>query len=125
MSVIQGPQGGDGPNGPAKAARAQTLTPAQQQALKRLHDAATQLEGVFLQMVMDAMQSTVPKESIFGKESASEETWQSMLSNERAQAIAKSGTLGIAKVLEEQLKSQVLADAPQEAKVQVQGRVDP
>ena len=107
------------------SAQAPALTPEQQQALKRLHEAATQLEGVFLQMVMDAMDKTVPKESIFGKESASEETWQSMLSDERAQAIAKSGSLGIAKVLEEQLKSQVLADAPHEARVQVQGRIDP
>ncbi len=107
------------------AQQTQKLTPEQQQALKRLHEAATQLEGVFMQMVMNSMQETVPKDSIFGKESASEETWQSMLSDERAQAIAKSGSLGIAKVLEEQLKSQVLADASKESKVQVDGRIDP
>lgn len=107
------------------AQQPQKLTPVQEQALKRLHEAATQLEGVFMQMVMNAMQDTVPKESIFGKQSASEETWQSMLSDERAQAIAKSGSLGIAKVLEEQLRGQVLADASHEANVDVQGRIDP
>jgi flagellar protein FlgJ len=107
------------------AAKAQELTPDQKQALSRLHQAATQLEGVFMQMVMNAMQETVPKDSIFGKESASEETWNSMLTDQRAQAMAENGGLGIAKVLEEQLKSQVLADAHQEAKVQVKGRVEP
>ena len=109
----------------SKVGRSQAYTPDQQEALKRLHDAAQQLEGVFLQMVMGAMRDTVPKDSIFGKESAGESTWQEMLDNERTQAIAKQGSFGIAKVLEEQLKSQVLADAPHESHVQVERRVDP
>jgi Rod binding domain-containing protein len=109
----------------SKVGQSQTPTPEQKEALKRLHDASTQLEGVFLQMVMSAMRDTVPKDSIFGKESASEGTWQDMLDNERSQAIAKQGSFGIAKVLEEQMRSQVLADAPQESHVQVDRRVDP
>lgn len=104
---------------------AQPLTDVQKQALSRLHDATTQLEGVFTQMVMNAMNETVPKDSIFGTESASEQSWQGMLSDERAQAIAKSGSLGIGKVLEEQLKNQVLGDAQQEAHVDVNRRIDP
>lgn len=101
------------------------LTDVQKQALARLHAAATQLEGVFLQMVMNAMDKTVDKESIFGKESSSEETWQGMLSDQRAQAIAKSGALGIGKVLEAQLRNQVLGDAQHEAHVEVDRRIDP
>lgn len=103
----------------------QPLTAEQKQALKRLHDASTQLEGVFLQMVMSAMEDTVPKESIFGKESASEETWQSMLNDQRAQAIAQSGSLGIGKILEDQMRNQVLSDAHQEAHVDVERRTEP
>ena len=111
--------------GVGKSGASQPLTPEQQQALKRLHEASTQLEGVFLQMVMNAMEDTVPKESIFGKESASEETWQSMLNDQRAQAIAQTGSLGIGKVLEEQMRSQVLADAHHEAHVDVEKRTEP
>jgi Rod binding domain-containing protein len=108
-----------------KAGASQPLTPEQQQALQKLHEAATQFEGVFMQMVMSAMQDTVPKDSIFGQESDAEQTWSEMLNNERAQAIAKQGGLGIGKALEAQLRSQVLADAKQEAHVQVEGRMDP
>ncbi len=109
----------------ATPATSKPLTALQKQALARLHDAATQLEGVFLQMVMKSMDATVSKESIFGKESASEETWQDMLSDQRAQAIAKSGAMGIGKVLEQQLRNQVLGDAQQEAHVDVDRRIDP
>lgn len=101
------------------------LTAEQQSALKKLHEAATQLEGVFMQMVMNAMEDTVPKDSIFGKQDPGTETWQSMLNDQRAQAIANTGSLGIARVLEEQLKSQVLADAHHEAHVEVERRIDP
>ncbi|MDQ2865190.1 MAG: rod-binding protein [Candidatus Eremiobacteraeota bacterium] len=109
----------------ASSAPSQPLTAVQKQALQHLHDAAAQFEGVFLQMVMDAMNKTVPKDSIFGKESASEETWRGMLSDQQAQAIAKSGSMGIAKLLEDQLRAKVLGDAPQEAHSQVDGRIDP
>ena len=108
-----------------KSGQPQALTPEQQQALKRLHEAATQLEGVFMQMVMNAMEDTVPKDSIFGKQDASEETWQSMLTDERARAMAANGGLGIGKIVEEQLRRQVLADANHEAHVDVDRRIDP
>jgi len=102
---------------------AQQLTPTQKQALAKLHDAATQFEGVFLQMVMSAMRDTVPKESIFGKDDASGDTWQGMLDQQYAQAMAKSGGLGLAQQLERQLRAQVLGDADREAHTQVQGRI--
>jgi Rod binding domain-containing protein len=107
------------------AGSAQNLTPEQKQALGKLHDAATQFEGVFLEILMNAMQDTVPQETIFGQEDSSEQTWQGMLNEERSQAIAKSGSFGLAKQLEEQLRPEVLGNAAQEARTQVDGRIEP
>ena len=100
----------------ATANAAKPLTADQQAALKKLHDAATQFEGVFLNMLMSAMRDTVPKETIFGKTSGAEQMWQGMLDQQQADAIAKSGTLGVARIMENQLRSTVLNDAAQEAK---------
>jgi flagellar protein FlgJ len=110
----------------APAAETKPLTPVQKQALAKLHDAATKFEGVFLQMVMSSMRETVPKDSIFGKDSAgAQETWQGMLDDEYSQAMSKSGGLGLAKQLEDQLRPQVLSDAEQEAHTQINGRITP
>ncbi len=106
-------------------AAAQNLTPDQKKALAKLHDAATQFEGVFLEILMNAMQGTVSHQSIFGKENSSEQTWQGMLNDERAQAMAKTGSFGLAQQLEQELRSQVLSDASQEAKADVDGRIEP
>ncbi len=108
-----------------KNATSAPLTAEQKQALKQLHEAATQLEGVFMQMVMNAMQDTVPQQSIFGQENSSEQTWQSMLNDQRAQAIADSGSLGIGKMLESEMRNQVLSDAHNEAHVDVKRRTEP
>ena len=107
------------------ASSAQQLTPDQQGALKRLHQAATQLEGVFLNMVFSAMRETIPKDSVFGKQSAAEETFQGMLDTQRADQMAQTGSFGIAKVLERQLRSSVLADASHEAHVELPGAIEP
>jgi Rod binding domain-containing protein len=95
----------------------QNLTPQQKQALAKLHDAATQFEGVFVEMLMNAMQDTVPEQSIFGQQDSSEQTWQGMLNDERSQEMAKNGSFGLAKQLEDQMRAQVLADANHEANV--------
>lgn len=112
--------------GAAAAAPAQALTADQTQALKKLHEAATQFEGVFLQMVMSAMRDTVQQQSIFGKESASEQTWQSMLDDEYSQKMASSGGFGLAKQLEQQMRSVVLSNARNEAHANVdERRIEP
>ncbi len=90
-----------------------------------MHTAATQLEGVFLDMLFGAMRQTVPQQSIFGKESGAEQTFQTMLDEQRSQEIAKTGSFGIAKVLEEQLKQSVLADAGRESKLHVPQELQP
>ena len=105
--------------------QAQNLTPQQTQALERLHSAATQLEGVFLDMLFTAMRETVPKESIFGKQSMAEDTFGQMLDEQRSQAVAQSGSFGIAKVLESQLRASVLADASRESKTQLPRELEP
>lgn len=103
----------------------QNLTADQKAALGKLHDAATQFEGVFLEMLMNAMQDTVPEQSLFGGDNSAEQTWQSMLNDQRAQAIAKNGSLGLAAQLENQMRNQVLSDASHEAHVDVDKRTEP
>ena len=93
------------------APSAKPLTPEQQAALKKLHDAATQLEGVFVGMLFKQMHSTVPKETIFGKDSNADDTWNDMLDEKRADAIAQSGSFGIAKMVESQLRASVIGGA--------------
>ncbi|HXQ22949.1 MAG TPA: rod-binding protein [Candidatus Acidoferrales bacterium] len=87
------------------------LTAAQQTALKKLHDAATQLEGVFVGMLFKEMHSTVPKDTIYGKQSNADAMWQDMLDEKQADAVAKTGSFGIAKMVESQLRAQVLGSA--------------
>ena len=105
--------------------RAEQLNPQQKQALERLHTAATQLEGVFLNMLFSAMRETVGKETVFGKQDNATETFQSMLDEQRSQGVAQSGSFGIARVLEEQLRNSVLSDANRESKTQVSKELDP
>jgi Rod binding domain-containing protein len=86
------------------------LTADQQAALKKLHDAATQLEGVFVGMLFKEMHSTVSTDGIFGKQSNADKTWNDMLDEKRADEIAKTGSFGIAKMVESQLRATVLAE---------------
>ncbi len=99
------------------AASAAPLTGDQQTALKKLHDAATQLEGVFVGMLFKEMHANTPDENIFGKESNADKTWNDMLDEKRADSIAKTGSFGIAKIVEQQLRASVIgspAPAPTE-----------
>ena len=66
------------------------LTADQQAALKKLHAAATQLEGVFVGMLFKEMHKTVDKDTIFGKDTNADDTWQDMLDEKQADAIAPS-----------------------------------
>jgi Rod binding domain-containing protein len=86
------------------------LTADQQAALKKLHAAATQLEGVFVGMLFKEMNSTVPTDGILGKQSNAEAMWKDMLAEKQADAIAQTGSFGIAKMVENQLRAQVLGN---------------
>lgn len=107
------------------AAEQAKLTPDQKSALAKLHTAATQFEGVFLTMLFKAMHDTVSKATIFGKDDNAQETFGGMLDDQRAQTLAQSGSLGIAKVMENQLRSSVLADAHHEAGAHVDSELKP
>ena len=101
------------------------LTADQKAALAKLHTATTQFEGVFLTMLFKAMHETVPKTTLFGKDDNTEQTFSGMLDDQRAQSLAQSGSLGIAKVMEQQLRASVLADAHHEANVHVDPELKP
>jgi len=94
------------------------LSAEQKTALAHLHTVAQQFEGVFVGMVLKEMRSTVAKDTFFG-DSPSMEMFNSMLDDQRAQSMAQTGSFGIAKMVEAQLKTSVLANAAREAKTGV------
>jgi flagellar protein FlgJ len=69
------------------------------------------LEGVFVGMLFKQMHAEKPDSDIFGKTSNAENTWNDMLDEKRADAIAKTGSFGIAKIVEQQLRASVLGSA--------------
>jgi Rod binding domain-containing protein len=103
----------------AAAVLPKPITAEQKKALSNLHQAATQLEGVFLQMVMSSMRETVPENTIFGNDSGATKMWQSMLDDEYSQQMATSGSFGLAKQLESQMRSAVLGNAHTESNAHV------
>ncbi|MGB8265491.1 MAG: rod-binding protein [Candidatus Velthaea sp.] len=101
-------------NGTAAAAKAAPLTSDQQQALKRLHAAAQQFESVFVDMLFKEMRKSAPPVSLTGQTSNADAMFTDMLDEKRSEDMAKTGSFGIAKMLESQLKASVLAN-PQAA----------
>ncbi len=100
------------------------LTNQQQQALSKLHQAAQQMESLFVDMLFKEMRKTAPATSLTGKTSNAEETFAGMLDEKRAEEIAKTGSLGIGKILEQQLRPAVLADPATAAAARVQQEGD-
>ena len=87
-----------------------TLTSAQQQGLTKLHQAAQQMESLFVDMLFKEMRKSAPEASLTGKPSNADETFGAMLDEKRADELAKSGALGIGKILEAQLRSAVVGE---------------
>ena len=100
---------------PIAATQTQALTPQQQSALKNLHQVCTQFEGVFVGMLLQEMRKGESEQTLFGTKSTGEKIFGEMLDDQRAQAIAGTGSFGIASILESQLRGAVLANAAQEA----------
>jgi flagellar protein FlgJ len=103
--------------GPSQA----PLTNEQQDALKKLHQAAQQMESLFVDMLFKEMRKSAPPMSLTGKTSNAEATFSDMLDEKRAEALSKSGSLGIGKILEQQLRSSVLAEPGSAARARVPG----
>lgn len=72
-----------------------------------LKKAAQEFESMFLQMVLKSMRDTVPQDGLM----SSEETrfFTSMLDQQMAQDLAKGGSLGFAKMLEQQFRRNLAA----------------
>ena len=97
------------------ASAAAPLTPQQQTALKNLHKVAVQFEGLFVGMLLHQIREGESDQTLFGPRSNGEKMYEEMLDDQRAQDIASTGTFGIAKMLEAQLRGAVLANAGQES----------
>ena len=102
---------------PIAAAGSANATPEQQAQLAKLHQAAQQMESLFVDMLFKEMRKGAPSTSLTGKVSNAEQTFSEMLDTKRAEELSKSGALGIGKILEDQLRSSVLGDtaAPRSA----------
>jgi flagellar protein FlgJ len=102
---------------PVPAVAKPPLTAEQTTALKHLHAAAQQFESLFVNMLFKSMRAASPQTSITGEKlSPAETTFTEMLDEKRSEALAQTGSFGIAKVLEDQLKASVLANPEQAAK---------
>ncbi len=105
--------------GPSQA----PLTNDQQAALKKLHQAAQQMESLFVDMLFKEMRKSAPPVSLTGKTSNAEATFSDMLDEKRAEALSTSGSLGIGKILEQQLRASVLAEPGTAARARVPGEI--
>ena len=94
---------------------AQPLTAEQQAALTKLHQAAQQMESLFVDMLFKEMRKGAPATSLTGKTSNAEQTFGEMLDTKRAEELSKSGSLGIGAILEQQLRASVLGEAGRSA----------
>ena len=93
------------------ASGSQPLTTEQQAALAKLHQAAQQMESLFVDMLFKEMRKGAPATSLTGKTSNAEQTFGEMLDTKRAEELSKSGSLGIGAILEQQLRASVLGEA--------------
>jgi flagellar protein FlgJ len=87
---------------------AQPVSAEQQQALQKLHQAAQQMESLFVDMLFKEMRKSSPSTTLTGKVSNAEQTFGEMLDTKRAEELSKSGALGIGKILEDRLRASVL-----------------
>ena len=75
---------------------------------KRLREACEGFEAMFLDIVFKEMRNTVPENTLFGQ-SQGEKIWHSMLDTELMQNVAKSGGVGLADMMYDNLIDQVTA----------------
>jgi Rod binding domain-containing protein len=93
---------------PVSPASAAPLTNDQQKQLAKLHEAAQQMESLFVDMLFKEMRKGAPATSLTGKTSNAEQTFGEMLDTKRAEELSKSGSLGIGAILEQQLRAAVV-----------------
>jgi Rod binding domain-containing protein len=93
------------------AGMAQAISAAERAVpqLKKLHQAAQQMEALFVKDLLTEMQKG-SKEGMFGNMPGSE-IYQDMFTQSIADQVAKSGSFGFAKTLEQQVTKDVLREA--------------
>ena len=75
---------------------------------KKLREACEGFEAMFLDIMFKEMRNTVPENTLFGQ-SHGEKIWHQMLDTELMQNVAKSGGVGIADMMYDNLIDQVTA----------------
>lgn len=76
---------------------------------RALQDAAEQFEAIFLYQLLDEMRKTVPETDLLGNRRA-EKLFQSMLDQELASHATQTQSLGLAKLIYEQMSRYVSDD---------------
>jgi flagellar protein FlgJ len=70
---------------------------------QKLKDSCHELESVFISQLIKCMRDTVPKDSLLGDDFG-QGVFQSMLDDEYAKSISQTDTIGLSKMLYDQLK---------------------
>ncbi len=88
------------------ASKAEDLEKRQSTSQKGLQDAAEQFEAIFLYQLMEQMRRTVPESDLLGDRGA-EKIFQSMLDQEMSLSYAQTQSVGLAKMIYEQMSRYV------------------
>ncbi len=78
-----------------------------------IREVAEQFEALFVAQMLKAMRDTLPKEGLFS--SSEMTTYQQMLDQQLALNLSKSGSIGLADLIEQQLRPPGLIDTPDPA----------
>lgn len=89
--------------------KADELSKRKSTSQQALQDAAEQFEAIFLYQLMEQMRRTVPETDLLGDRKA-ENIFQSMLDQEMAGNFAQSQSVGLAKMIYEQMSRYVTDD---------------
>jgi flagellar protein FlgJ len=83
-----------------------------------LREVAEQFEALFVAQMLKAMRDTIPKDGLFS--SSEMGTYQQMLDQQLALDLSKSGSIGLADLIEQQLRPQGLGSVPDAAPAAVE-----
>lgn len=73
------------------------------------HEVAQQFESIFVGMMMKAMRSATPTDSLFNSDQM--EVYQEMFDKQLALDLSAKGGLGLARIIEEQIAKSSMAQA--------------
>lgn len=91
------------------AGKAEELNKRKSTSQRGLQEAAEQFEAIFLYQLLEQMRRTVPETDLMGDRKA-ENIFQSMLDQELASSFAQNQSVGLAKLIYEQMSRHVSDD---------------